>query len=167
MTSTVADTQREVEQFLYREAKMLDEFRYEEWLDLFTDDAKYWMPITESREVGQERSPVAGEWALFEEDKRFLVKRHERLSGGLAHAEQPRSRTRRMISNVIVTEFDDGAVGVESNLLVFQSRRGASEQFFVGCRQDRLIRVDDGFRITERAIHLDHRVLPRAISIYF
>jgi dibenzofuran dioxygenase beta subunit len=166
MTSQLVDLQREAELFLYREAKMLDNNRFDEWLELFTEDARYWMPITESREVGQERGPVAGEWALIEEDKRFLLKRNERLRTGLAHSEQPRSRTRRFVTNIVATENEDGTVGVESNLLVFQSRRGTSEQFFVGCRQDRVVRVEDDWKIAERMILLDHRVLPRAISIY-
>ncbi|MDQ3476211.1 MAG: hypothetical protein M3492_07735, partial [Actinomycetota bacterium] len=54
-----------------------------EWLALFTDDVRYWMPITETREVGQPRDHVPGEWSLMEDDSRFLAKRMERLAGGL------------------------------------------------------------------------------------
>ncbi len=167
MADTELALHREAELFLYREAKLLDEGLFDEWLDLFTEDARYWMPITETVEVGKERGPVAGEWSLMEEDKRFLAKRRERLAGTLAHAEQPRSRTRRFISNVLATAKEDGGLVVESNFQVFQSRRSNSEQFFVGHRKDQLQNTEDGWKIAERVIILDHRVLPRAISIYF
>nr|WP_276508550.1 aromatic-ring-hydroxylating dioxygenase subunit beta [Modestobacter muralis] len=158
---------RDVEDFLYREAKLLDEQRYDEWLGLFTEDVRYWMPITETREVRQHRDHVPGEWALVEDDSRFLAKRMERLAGGLAHSEQPRSRTRRFISNVLVTPEADGDLVAESNFIVFQSRRANCEQFFVGSRRDRLVTFGESWKIAERTVLLDHRVLPRAISIFF
>jgi dibenzofuran dioxygenase beta subunit len=167
VTSQLTDVRRDVEDFLYREAKALDEQRFDEWLTFFTEDVRYWMPITETREAGQPRDHVPGEWSLMEDDARFLAKRMERLAGGLAHAEQPRSRTRRFISNVIVTPGGDGDLVVECNFLVFQSRRGNSEQFFVGSRRDRLVTHVDSWKIAERTVLLDHRVLPRAISIFF
>lgn len=167
MTSQLPDLRRDIEDFLYREAKLLDEQRFAEWLALFTDDVRYWMPITETREVGQPRDHVPGEWSLMEDDSRFLAKRMERLAGGLAHAEQPRSRTRRFISNVLVTPGPNGDVVAESNFLVFQSRRGNSEQFFVGSRRDRIVPTGPEWKIAERTILLDHRVLPRAVSIFF
>jgi dibenzofuran dioxygenase beta subunit len=167
VTSHLTDLRRDVEDFLYREAKMLDEQRYDEWLALFTEDVRYWMPITETREVRQPRDHVPGEWALMEEDSRFLAKRMERLAGGLAHAEQPRSRTRRFISNVLVTPGPDDDLVAECNFIVFQSRRANSEQFFVGSRRDRIVTSGESWKIAERTVLLDHRVLPRAISIFF
>ncbi len=167
MTSSLTDLRRDVEDFLYREAKMLDEQRYDGWLALFTEDVRYWMPITETREVRQGRDHPPGEWALMEEDSRFLAKRMERLAGGLAHSEQPRSRTRRFISNVLVTPGAADDLVVECNFIVFQSRRSNSEQFFVGSRRDRLVTAGDSWKIAERTVLLDHRVLPRAISIFF
>ena len=166
MTSETLDLQREVELFLYAEAKLLDNALFEQWLALFTEDARYWMPLAETREAGKERSPAAGEWSLMEEDKKFLSKRYERLMTGMAHSEQPRSRTRRFITNVLVEKCADESLLVDSNILVFQSRRDSSEQFFVGCRQDVLVRDGDGWKIAQRSIFLDHRVLPRAISIF-
>jgi dibenzofuran dioxygenase beta subunit len=167
VTSSLTDLRRDVEDFLYREAKMLDEQRYDEWLGLFTEDVRYWMPITETREVRQHRDHVPGEWSLMEEDARFLAKRMERLAGGLAHSEQPRSRTRRFISNVLVTAGGDGDLVAECNFIVFQSRRANSEQFFVGSRRDRIVTSGESWKIAERTVFLDHRVLPRAISIFF
>lgn len=168
MDGLLLDLHREIELFLYREAKVLDAGDFDAWLELFTEDARYWMPITETREVGDERSPTAGEWALMEEDKRFLMQRRARLAGGLAHSEQPRSRTRRFISNVLVSGEPDGPLEVESNVLVFQSRRGNSEQFYVGRRVDTLVHDGAGdWKISARLVVLDHRVLPRALSIFF
>ena len=164
-SSEALDLQRDVELFLYREAKLLDSGEYDEWLALFTEDARYWMPITQTREVGKESGPVAGEWSMIEDDKRFMNLRRARLAGGLAHSEQPRSRTRRFVTNVLVIGDTDGSVVAESNILVFQSR--SSEQFFVGRREDTLVATDEGWKISNRSIFLDHRVLPRALSIFF
>lgn len=160
------DLQRDVEIFLYHEAKLLDAYRFEEWLALFTDDARYWMPIAETLEDGEEQAPVAGEWAMIEDSKGFLVKRYERLNTGLAHSERPRSRTRRFVSNVLARPEGEGAVIAESNLLLFQSRRDKSESFFVGHREDRLVQMASGWKIAERRVYLDHRVMPRALSIF-
>ena len=103
----------------------------------------------------------------MEEDTRFLAKRSERLAGGLAHSEQPRSRTRRFINNILVTPGLDGDLVAECNFIVFQSRRANSEQFFVGSRRDRIVTPGENWKIAERTVLLDHRVLPRAISIFF
>lgn len=162
------DLHKEIELFLYHEAHLLDQREFEAWLDLFTDDAFYWMPTTETRDIDQEKSPLKGEWVLIEDDKNFLYKRYERLQTRMAHAEQPRSRTRRMVSNVLIKENDnDQKLLVLSNFIIFQSRRDKEECFFVGRREDTLVRHGDKWKISNRSIFLDHRVLPRAISIFF
>ena len=135
-------------------------------LALFTEDVRYWMPITETREVRQPRDHVPGEWALMEEDSRFLAKRMERLAGGLAHAERARSRIRRFISNVLVTPGPDDDLVAECNFIVFQSRRANSEQFFVGSRRDRIVTSGESWKIAERTV-LSTTGCRRAISIFF
>ncbi len=165
MVEANGDLHRQAEIFLYREAKLLDDGQLDEWLNLFTDDVRYWMPITESLAVGAAHEG-AGEWSIIEEDKRFLALRCERLGGNFAHSEQPRSRTRRFISNVLATPNDDGAL-LDCNFIVFQSRTSESETFFVGRRRDRVVIADETWKIAERSVFLDHRVLPRAISFFF
>ena len=112
------DIVREVEQFLYREARLLDERRFHEWLELWTDDARYWVPVRTSRypriskaisiqdpdryvedEVSRE-----GELAILDETKEGLERRIARLDTGMAWAEDPPSRTRHLLSNIEVEE---------------------------------------------------------------
>lgn len=159
--------QDDVERFLYQEARFLDEGRFEEWLALFTDDAKYWAPTRESRARREDEVRREGELPLFEDDKRFMTARVQRLATGLAHAEQPASRTRHFVSNVEVEPREGPEVDVRSNILVYQSRLERTESVFVGSRQDRLRKVDGGWRIVRRKVVLDQTLLPRALSIFF
>ena len=99
--------QHSIEQFLYREVRLLSERRYEEWLELFTDDARYWMPARETVDGQPDAVAADGEMAFFDDDKTFLARRIERLRSSLAHAEQPPSRMRYFVSNVEVGERDD------------------------------------------------------------
>jgi dibenzofuran dioxygenase beta subunit len=160
------DLHRQAELFLYREAKLLDEGYFNEWLDLLTDDVRFWIPITESRDVSIDTAPLPGDWSIVEEDKRFLAQRCERLTGNFAHSEQPRSRTRRFVSNVLVAACADGLL-IDSNFIVFQSRTNDSETFFVGSRKDRISITGDEWKIAERTVSFAHRILPRAISLFF
>ena len=161
------ELQHSIEQFLFREVRLLSERRYEEWLDLFTDDARYWMPARET--VGGQPDAVSGEgeMAFFDDDKEFLAARIERLRSSLAHAEQPPSRLRYFVSNVEIDELREGELDVRCNLLVYQSRLERTEVSYVGRREDRLRRIDRSWRIASRKIILDQTLVPRSISIFF
>jgi 3-phenylpropionate/cinnamic acid dioxygenase small subunit len=164
---TLMELQHEIEQFLFAEARLLSERRYHEWLDLFTDDARYRMPVRENRD---DNAGIAREdhLAIFEDDKKFLSARVARLDSSLAHAERPPSRVRYYISNV---EIEPGSAAAElrvsCNLLVHQSRLEKTETFYVGGRTDLLRRVDGKLRICRREVILDHVLLPRTLSIFF
>ena len=163
------DLQQEIEQFLYDEAELLDDGRFHEWLDLFTDDVRYWMPVRETLQgrrdgLHPEGPPTV---ALIDDDKAFLTLRVRRLDTGLAHAETPPSRTRRLIGNVRIREQPDGELLVRSNFLLYQARQEQTDYQFVGQREDRLRRVAGEWRIAWRKIVLDHTVLPRALSTFF
>ena len=161
------DLQYEVEQLLYKEARLLDDGLFYEWLDLFTDDVKYWMPTRDTRERGEDGVHREGEMAVFSDDKDFLVKRVQRFDTGLAHAEQPHSRTRHFLSNVEIVGGDENEIDVRSNILVYQVRLEKSENFFVGRREDRLRKVNGDWRIARRKIVLDQTLIPRSLSIFF
>src|SRR5688572_13479209 len=98
--------QFEVEQFLYREAALLDERRFHEWLDLLTEDIEYWRPIrsTQARGVEAHEPTQLGEAAFFDENKGYLEERVRKLGTGLAWSEDPPSRTRHLVSNVRILE---------------------------------------------------------------
>jgi dibenzofuran dioxygenase subunit beta len=163
------DLQHEIEQFLYDEAELLDDGRFYDWLELFTDDTRYWLPVRETLQdrrdgLHPEGPPTV---ALMDDDKMFLTKRVKRLDTGLAHAETPPSRTRRFISNVRIREQPDGELVVRSNFLIYQARQEQTDYQFFGQREDRLRKTGGTWRIAQRKIVLDHTVLPRAISTFF
>src|SRR2546430_2723828 len=139
MTTVVSsELQREVEDFLYREAHMLDEHRLEDWLDLFTDDTEYLMPL---REYVQGDVPPAGH-PIMRDDKQMLTVRVRKDATGFSHAEIPVSMTCHLISNVVVVEGDNpDEVEVLSAFIVRQARKLRDETWWAGRRRDRLRRV--------------------------
>ena len=174
---------REVEQFLYREARLLDERRFHEWLKLFTDDVRYWMgartnryprsskaiAILDPARYVEDDMTKEDELAIFDEDKRTLSGRVARLDTGMAWAEDPPSRTRHLITNIEV-EPGEGAseVKVYSNFIVYRSRAETEQDFYVGARQDVLRRVAGDWKIAGRKIVLDQNVLTaKNVSIFF
>lgn len=110
--------QLSVEQFLFHEARLLDERRFEEWEALWTDDGVYWVPAQDDDYDPNTRVSI-----IFD-DRETLAKRVRRLAGPDSHAEQPPPRTRRVISNVEIANGDDpGTLVVESNFVVVSYRR--------------------------------------------
>ena len=96
MTANGRSTLRErVEEFLFREAALLDDWKLDEWVNLFTDDARYVVPSTDMPEGNPGRDLV-----LIDDDIVRLRARASRLNSRFAHRENPRSRTRRFVSNV-------------------------------------------------------------------
>jgi 3-phenylpropionate/cinnamic acid dioxygenase small subunit len=174
-----ADVFREVEQFLYREARLLDERRFHEWLGLFTQDVHYRMTaranryprstkaIVSMRERNAEADP--DELSLFDEDVHTLTARVARLDTGMAWAEDPPSRTRRLITNVEIAPDASGLEAtVRCNFIVYRSRGETEQDFYVGAREDRLRRVDGEWKIAGRQMVLDQNVLTaKNLSIFF
>lgn len=164
--------QHEIEQFLYREAAILDDRRYVDWLELFTHDCLYYMPTryNRTRREGALEFSRADEVAHFDDDKASLGVRVKRLLTGLAWAEDPPSRTRHMIANVRIELLDVSA----GELLVhccFHTHRARLErdvETFIGRREDTLRRQADGaWRIAKRVIFLDQTVLlAKNLSIF-
>src|SRR5215468_10845864 len=110
----------EVERFYYDEAALLDAHRYEEWLALFSDDARYFMPIRRTRtqrELDKEFTRP-GEMAFFDDTKQLLAGRIAKLKSGRSWAEDPPSRTRHLITNVRVVADESARLEVESNFHV-------------------------------------------------
>ena len=163
------DVCSDVEQFLFHEARLLDTGRFHEWLALFTDDVRYWVPIRETVMGDPEGIPGDDEVAAphIDDDKANLELRVKRLDTGMAWAEVPVSRTRHFITNVEVADATADEVTAYSNFLIYQGRRESSEYMFSGRREDRLRRVAGEWRISRRKVVLDHTVLPRSISVFF
>jgi 3-phenylpropionate/cinnamic acid dioxygenase small subunit len=162
---------QKIEDFLYLEAELLDERRLREWLDLFTDDARYWAPLRhnplERPDDLTEELSRPGESYYFNDTKQSLRIRVERVYSKQAWAEMPPSRTRRLISNVRVKKDDGRELEVHSNFLVYRTRMEKDEDFFVGTRKDILRRVNGEIKIARRTIILDQAVLAaKNISIF-
>lgn len=151
----------EVEEFLFLEADVLDSRRYEDWLDLLAEDIHYWMPVrrtTTAREAGREFTKPGGV-AFFDDDFATLKMRVDRMLLGGAWAEDPPSRTRRLIANVRIVDRTEDEVTVSSNFQLYRTRLGSEEDSWIGRREDVLRRVDGGFRLARRHIFLEQTVI--------
>lgn len=161
-----------VQAFLVREARLLDERRFEEWLALFTDDATYDMPgRTNPWRSGEVEDSVTrpGELAVFEDTKETLERRVARLRTGLAWGEEPPSRTRHLITNVEVEPGDaPDELRVRSSFLVYRAQLETDHDLFVGMREDTLRRVDGAWRIARRTLRMEDAVhTTKPLSIFF
>ena len=151
----------ELMQFYIREAWLLDERKYKEWLDLFTDDVLYFMPRRKNvarRELHRELTPL-GDLAILEEDKRYLEMRVARLDTGMAWAEDPPSRTRHLIGNLEAAPLENGEVEARTAFLVYRSHLETDAQLLSGCRQDVLRKANGMWKVARRTIVLDANVL--------
>jgi 3-phenylpropionate/cinnamic acid dioxygenase small subunit len=118
-------TRAEAENLLFREARLLDERRFDEWLAMFADECLYWVPTTEAD------SPL--EPSLIYDDRARLEERVYRLQDTRAYAQRPPSRTQHNVSNVEVAGPDpDGAVEARCNLLLVELREGDASQSGLG-----------------------------------
>lgn len=160
----------EIQQFLFEEARLQDERRFEEWLDLFTDDLVYWMPIRSNR-VAKEMSKEISEYgqlAYYDDNKESLANRVARLHTGMAWAETPPSRTRHIVNNVQIEAGDrDDELKVRSVLTVYRSHFEHDENWFVGSRDDTLRKVDGKWKIAKRTVILDQVILSTKNLAFF
>lgn len=153
------ELQRRVEQFLYKEAELLDRWKVMAWLDLITADIDYRIPIRTTLENGHEDELFSSQAFHMVEDYGSLSARMRRLDGGFAFSESPRSRARRHISNIRVNSQSDDIVEVTSNLLFFWAR-DELERLISAERRDVLANVDGELRLARRTVFLDHVALP-------
>lgn len=142
-------TRQQIEDFLYEEAALLDEWRLEEWLQLMTDDASYYVPATDAPD-GDHRNTLF----LVSDDIVRLRSRVKQLLGRFAHAENPRSRTRRFIGNVRIRSVEGDTFRVTANFLVSRTRMEQVDTY-VGRYEYLLVHNDGSFKIRERRAILD------------
>jgi 3-phenylpropionate/cinnamic acid dioxygenase small subunit len=135
------------EQFLYHEARLLDTQRYEEWLELFTEDATYWVPL----EQGQ-HDPLATS-SIIHDDRTLLALRVKQLRHPRAHARTPLARTVHQVSNVLVENNSPADVVVSSALSVIEFRND-KQRLYGALVQHRLRRNGDAYRIAHKRVDL-------------
>ena len=135
------------EQFLYYEARLLDTQRFEEWLELFTDDATYWLPL----EQGQQ-DPLATS-SILHDDRTLLGLRVKQLRHPRAHARTPLARTVHQVSNILVEEDSPGDLVVTSALSVIEFRN-EKQRLYGALVLHRLRRNRDSYRIAHKRVDL-------------
>jgi benzoate/toluate 1,2-dioxygenase beta subunit len=118
------DLAAQVAAFLHREARLLDERRFEEWRDLFDEKGVYWVPVR------AEQTDPLHEVSIFHDDRAMMAARIRRLRHPRMHAETPASRAVRSVSNIEVAAPDaGGVVEVRSVLLMTEFRDGAQTAY--------------------------------------
>jgi p-cumate 2,3-dioxygenase subunit beta len=145
--------EREVEDFIVREAALLDEWRLDDWLALFTEDARYLVPATDLPD-GEPKETLA----IINDDMARLRGRVERLKSRHAHREFPWSRTRRLITNVRIKETSGEEMVVQASFLVYRIRSGQVDPL-IGSYVYTLRRLDGALRIASRKAVLDLEAL--------
>jgi 3-phenylpropionate/cinnamic acid dioxygenase small subunit len=158
---------QEIAEFLFAEAELLDERRYDDWLALLSDDIRYWMPMRRNikfgeadREFTREREDVS--W--FDEGKETLTRRVRQIQTGIHWAEEPQSRIAHLVSNVqVLAATPDAAapseVTAKCRFLIYRNRVETETDLLVGKREDLLRRNGGGWLIARRRITLDQNVL--------
>jgi len=158
---------QQIEDFLYHEAELLDERRYEDWLALLADDVRYWMPMRRNFKFGELEREFTREgqdinW--FDEGKETLTRRVQQILTGVHWAEEPLSRICHMVSNVQLLHAQPSVVEptevtVKCRFLIYRNRVETETDLLVGKREDVLRRVDGQWHIRQRKIVLDQNVL--------
>ncbi len=137
----------DVEQFLYREARLCDEHRYAAWEALWTDDGVYWVPAN-----ADDADPTTQMSVLFDNRARIAT-RIRQLESGKRHAQSPPSRLCRVVSNVEVLADDGHDVTTTATFVLYESRiRGLTP--WAGRVEHVLRRTDDGLRMARKTVRL-------------
>jgi 3-phenylpropionate/cinnamic acid dioxygenase small subunit len=137
VAGTGADLQREVEQFLYRQAELLDGKHWQAYIDCFADDGVYWMPVT------REQTEWEGSPSIFAEDKLMMEIRKGRVSHPNAWSQVPMWETNHLVSHVVIESAAGGQVQVRSRFHMMELRRD-TVRHFGGRYQHTLVRGPDG-----------------------
>jgi benzoate/toluate 1,2-dioxygenase subunit beta len=137
----------DIERFVFREARLMDEHRYEEWLALWTSDAVYWIPCAH-----EDTDPLR-QVSIIYDNRAKLGDRIARLQSGSVLAQDPKPRMRRVISNLEIERTTATEATVESNFVLVQAR-GANQYVWCGRSTHRLREQDGGIRIAHKKILL-------------
>jgi len=159
--------QHEVENFLFKEAELLDGREFHAWLDLLTEDFRIFAPITSNVRydlIAQEKTREREDMCWFDEGKETVRQRVAQIATGLHWAEEPRSRTVHMLTNIRITdvEQDEGGrqiVKTASAMMVYRQRGHDETDYMVGRRKDILVKTLDGWKIRRREVDLAQTVL--------
>jgi 3-phenylpropionate/cinnamic acid dioxygenase small subunit len=162
MANELANQLKDAEQFLYLEADILDERRWDEWLELLHDDLEYSMPLRQnvhSSELDREFTIPGNDILWFDEGKDTLTKRVRQFQTGEHWAEEPVSRVTHLVTNVRIVDSSEALLDVSSRFVVYRNRVDTESDTFIGRRRDSLVRVDGAWLLRKRLLLLDQNVL--------
>ncbi|MEN2742515.1 aromatic-ring-hydroxylating dioxygenase subunit beta [Microbacterium sp. X-17] len=158
-----AEQQHQITQFYYHEARLLDEWRWSQWLALFAEDVRYWMPLRRNRLRTRSfdfEIPTKAGVSHMDENHHELAMRVKQLESSTHWSEQPPSRTRHVVSNLWVENIEDGELTVRSYFIVYRNRSEIDVDIWAGQRQDVLRpNAETGYKIARRTILLDQAVI--------
>jgi 3-phenylpropionate/cinnamic acid dioxygenase small subunit len=151
----------QIVEFLYEEAALLDHLRLQDWAARLAKDLIYTAPLRETRPADQQSATMVRTVQHFHDDWRSIMGRIMRLTGKSAWAEDPPSRTRRLVTNVLVARTaKPDEFSVTSYLLVTRSRFNFSEYDLISAERRDVLRQDgDSFQLARREIIVDQAVL--------
>jgi 3-phenylpropionate/cinnamic acid dioxygenase small subunit len=140
-------SESDIEKLLYREARLMDEHRYEEWLSLWTSDAVYWVPC------GHEDTDPMTQVSIIYDNRTKIGDRVARLMSGSVMAQDPKPRMRRVLSNIEIEHKSDAEATVESNFILIQARY--TEQLtWCGRTTHQVRREGDALKIARKKVLL-------------
>lgn len=169
------DLIREIEDFFYKEADLLDEREYDQWLDLLTEDIVYWMPMRKNVSFANRDKDITAEndVAWFHDDKETLRKRVKQIQTGLHWADEPISRVAHVITNIRLAEpisvLGNGAKATtKCRFIVYRNRLESETDLLIGRREDTLTRAGGELKVARRKIILDQSVLlAKNLTMFF
>jgi p-cumate 2,3-dioxygenase beta subunit len=154
-----AASRSDVEDFLFREAALLDAWELDEWLALYADDARYCIPAT-NKPDGDPRKDLV----IVDDDRERLESRVERLKSRRAHREFPVSRTRHLVSNVVIERREGDRLFVSAGFMIWRFR-GPRADSYVGRYDYELSGGPEGFKIRSKRATLDLLTLDESGSV--
>lgn len=167
---------KEVEELYFYEADLLDFRQYSQWLELLTDDIRYFMPLVRNIKYGdwdRELTREGQDIAWFDEGKETLTQRVRQIETGIHWAEEPSSRQSHLITNVRIVEArpdlaNASEVETSHRFFAYRNRLDYETDFLVGKRMDTLRKVDGAWKIARRQVILDQTVLlEKNLTIFF
>jgi p-cumate 2,3-dioxygenase beta subunit len=143
-----------LENFIYHEADLLDQWKLDEWLELLDDNFIYQIPSNDSLDTTHRKSLF-----LVADDSNRIKERVHRLKDKNAHAEFPHSRTRRIITNVLVREVnkidEKIIINLHANFITYRFKRGGDIRTYVGSYQYVITEFDENYKIMQKKVILD------------
>ncbi|SCG78021.1 3-phenylpropionate/cinnamic acid dioxygenase subunit beta [Micromonospora inositola] len=162
---------RQVEEWFYLEADLLDDRRFSEWLELLHDDLEYSMPLrrnVHSQDGSRDFTRPGQDILWFDEGKETLTKRVYQLQTGEHWAEEPVSRVSHLVTNIRLVDVTADVVEVSCRFLVYRNRMDVESDTLIGRRRDTLVRHGDGWLLRKRLILLDQSVLlAKNLTVFF